>query len=340
MKILVTGGTGYVGACITAELVNAGHGVRLLVRRPSQVPVSLAPYDVEVTDVVEGDVLDADAVSAALDGCDAVVHAAAVYSLDARRAEEMLRTNERATELVLGGAVERGMDPVIHISSTVALTRSGGSGPDLPLGDVPMPYARSKVASERVARRLQDDGAPVVTVYPGGVLGPHDPYRGDESERLRWQVRGLMPVWPKGGNHVVDVRTVAAVLRAVMAPGRGPRRYVVPGHHVSGQTLYRTLSEVTGRRYPHLTLSPSVARNITALTEKVQRRVPGSWHVPTDLEGVEIAVRDTRVDDSAARVELGVEPLPFEQTVRDTVVWLVQSGRLPARYAGRALSRA
>ncbi len=338
MKILVTGGTGYVGAGITAELVRAGHDVRLLVRRRSQVPVSLAPYDVQVTDVVEGDVLDADAVGAVLDGCDAVVHAAAVYSLDARRADEMLQTNERATELVLGGAAERGLDPIVHISSTVALTRRGGGGADLPLGDVPSPYARSKVASERVARRLQDEGAPVVSVYPGGVLGPHDPYRGEEGERLRWQVRGLLPVWPRGGNHVVDVRTVAAVVRAVLEPGKGARRYVVPGHHSTGELIFGTLSKVTGRRLPRVTLPAGFALRFTALTEKVQRRLPGRWRVPTDLEGVEIVVRDTRMDDSAAREELGVEPLPFDRTVRDTLVWLVESGRLPARYAGRALA--
>jgi nucleoside-diphosphate-sugar epimerase len=64
-------------------------------------------------------------------------------------------------------------------------------GADLPLGDVELPYARSKIASEQVARRLQDAGAPVVTIYPGGVYGPHDPYRGEQSETLRWVLLGL-----------------------------------------------------------------------------------------------------------------------------------------------------
>jgi len=50
-----------------------------------------------------------------------------------------------------------------------------------------------------------------------------------------------------------------------------------------------------------------------------------------------LAARDTRVDDGPARTELGVAPAPFDRTVLDTVVWLVESGRMPARYAGRAL---
>jgi nucleoside-diphosphate-sugar epimerase len=225
---------------------------------------------------------------------------------------------------------------VVHISSTVALTRFGGSGPDLPLGDILSPYSRSKVASEMVARRLQDEGMPVVCVYPGAVLGPHDPYRGVQSELLRWQARGTFPLYPRGGMQVVDVRTVAAVVRAVLEPGRGPRRYVVPGTHVSAGLLYRTLAAVQGRRRPCVTAPGGVLRPLTRSLDVVQRRLPGRLHVPTDPEGVEMMVRDTRLDDRPARTELGVQPVPFEQSVRDTVAWLVESGRLPARYGPRS----
>ena len=338
MKVLVTGGTGFVGACIVAALVEDGHDVRLLVRSVESVATSLAPYGVDparLESLVTGDVLDTDAVATAIDGCEAVVHAAAVFSLDTRRTDEVLRTNERAAELVLGQACAAGLDPVVHISSTVTLSRFAGSGPDLPLGDISSPYSRSKVAGEVVARRLQDEGRPVVCVYPGAVLGPHDPYRGVQSELLRWQARGTFPLYPRGALHVVDVRTVAAVVRAVMEPGRGPRRYVVPGAHVGADLLYPTLATLQGRRRPHLSPPATVLRGLTRLLDVVQRRLPGRLHMPTDPEGIELLVRDTRLDDSPARTELGVQPVRFEQSVRDTLVWLVDSGRLPARYGPR-----
>lgn len=338
MNVLVTGGTGFVGACVVAALVEDGHDVRLLVRRAAQVATSLAPYGVgtdRLEGVVEGDVLDEGAVAGALEGCDAVVHAAAVFSLDSRRAAEVERTNERATRVVLGRACDRGLDPVVHVSSTVALTRFGGTGPDLPLGDIPLPYSRSKVASEKVARGFQEAGHPVVCVYPGAVLGPNDPYRGDQSERLRWQARGTFPFYPPGGLHVVDVRTVADVVRAVMVSGAGPRRYVVPGTHVDARLLYSTLARVQGRRRPFLPAPVPVLRSMTRSVDLVQRRLPGRVHMPVDPEGLEMLVRDTRMDDTPARTELGVVPVPFEQSVRDTVAWLVDSGRLPARFAPR-----
>src|SRR5512132_1938409 len=99
-------------------MAGAGHDLRLLVRRSEQVRASLGPLGVEVADIVVGDVLDERVVSRAVEGCEAVVHAAGIFSFDPRRAEDMRRTNARATELVLGSAVERGLNPVVYVSST------------------------------------------------------------------------------------------------------------------------------------------------------------------------------------------------------------------------------
>lgn len=342
MDVLVTGGTGFVGACTVGRLLDAGHRVRLLVRRPEQVETSLRPWGHSRDDlagVVVGDVRDETAVGAALDGCDAVVHAAAVFSFDPRHAREVLDTNERAAEAVLEAACEQGLDPVVHVSSTVALTRYGGSDPSLPIGDIRRPYTRSKIAGEVAARRLQDAGHPVVAVYPGAVLGPHDPYRGENSERLRWIARGTFPLYSTGGLHTVDVRTVADVVAAVLLPGQGARRYVVPGEHVDARRYFTTVARVQGRRRPCLTLPRGVAIATTVPVNLVQRWIPGRAHYPVDVEAIEVLARDTRFDHAPARTELGVEPVPFEESVRDTLTWLVESGRLPRRYAPREPAR-
>lgn len=333
MKVFVTGGTGFVGSHIVVALVAAGHDVRLLVRRPEQVPTTFAPHGISPVDVVVGDVRDAELVGHGLAGCDAVVHAAAVFSLRPRDARTVAETNAAATRIVLDAAVAAGADPVIHVSSTVALARRGGSGPDLPLGDQEDPYARSKLESERIARELQQAGAPVVSVYPGGVLGPHDPYLGEQNNRLAWAVRGLFPIWPQGGSHTVDVRDVAATVAACLEPGRGPRRYVVPGAHVDGDLYFSTIASTIGRRRPHIEPSPWIARALCTSMRPLNAALPGRWYYPADAEGVSLFERDTRFDDSPARVELGVAPRSFVQSLRDTVEWLVEAGHLPPRFS-------
>lgn len=339
-RVFVTGGTGFVGSWIAAALLEAGHGVRLAVRRPEQVAKTFAGRDVVPDDVQVVDLFDSASVRGALEGCDAAVHAAAVFSLDPRRRDETLSTNERATRTVLEAAVAAGCDPVIHISSTVALARRGGTDSSLPLGDLDLPYSKSKIASERVARSLQDQGAPVVSVYPGSVYGPADPYLGEQATRLAWVARGLFPIWPTGGMHAVDVRDTAAVVEACLRPGRGPRRYVVPGHHMTAADLYGAVGGAIGRRRPHVSVPARMVPAVTAPMDALHRVLPRAWRYPADREGAELVARDTRFDTSPAERELGVHARPLEESVRDTVMWLVDEGRLPAKYRRRAQARA
>src|SRR5829696_1635562 len=104
MKVLVTGGTGFVGSHTVKAVIDAGHEPRLLVRSAGRLAPALEPLGVRDAQHVVGDATDADAVRRAMDGCDAVVHAAAIFSYDAREARAMQRVNARATEVVLGAA--------------------------------------------------------------------------------------------------------------------------------------------------------------------------------------------------------------------------------------------
>lgn len=104
--------------------------------------------------------------------------------------------------------------------------------------------------------------------------------------------------------------------------------------------LYGTLAAVTGRRYPHIVVPPAIVGPMTASVDALHRLLPTSWHFPADHEGAMVSAADTRMDDSAARTELRIEPRAFEETVRDTVVWMARSGHIPRRAAGRALTAA
>jgi nucleoside-diphosphate-sugar epimerase len=185
-----------------------------------------------------------------------------------------------------------------------------------------------------VARELQDAGAPVVIVQPGAVYGPHDPHLSDQMRRLRDVLQGRYPLWPTGGFHAVDVRDVAAVHAAVLHPGQGPRRLIVPGHRLDGARLFGTLRSVTGRRLPYLPVPAAAALPFAWAASTAQRVLP--FRVPLEYEGAMACAYDTRYDDRRARDELGVLPRPLGTTFLDAVRWLHAAGHVTARQAGAA----
>jgi dihydroflavonol-4-reductase len=123
MRVLVTGGTGYVGSHTVAALAEGGHEVRLLVRDSRRVTAALTPLDLQLPDLdtMVGDVTDPAAVDQAVRDCEAVVHAGSVYSFDSRDAGRIRQVNVRGTDLVLGVAHRAALDPIVYVSSIVAL---------------------------------------------------------------------------------------------------------------------------------------------------------------------------------------------------------------------------
>jgi nucleoside-diphosphate-sugar epimerase len=334
--VVVTGGSGYLGSHAIAALAAAGHRIRVLARSPERVTVALEPLGIAGVETVTGDVTDPAAVERALEGADAVLHAASVFSMDARRADEMRAVNVRGTEIVLGSAHRRGLDPIVYVSSELALLPPAEGEvltPDSPVKEVSWPYCRSKAESELVARRYQREGAPVVSVLPAALWGPHDPHFGEGVTRATNVLKNRYPIVMRGGMHIADVRDVAAVLAAVMTPGRGPRSYMAAGHYISLPDLIRMHADLTSRRIRFATFPAWFLAGFGRAADVVQRRV--ATRLPWDAEGIWVMNCAARCDDSKTRNELGFQPRPLRDTFADTVRWLVEVGRLTRREAGR-----
>jgi nucleoside-diphosphate-sugar epimerase len=335
MKVLVTGGTGFVGSHSVKAIVDAGHDVRLLVRSPGRLKAALEPLGVGEVEHVVGDAVDAESVRRAMDGCEAVLHAAAVFSYDARDVGEMQRVNAQATEVVLGAARDAALDPIVHVSSYVALLPGAGELDDrAPVGDPRGVYARSKAETERMARQLQDDGAPVVITYPGMVWGPHDPHMGEAATFARSVLRGLVPMVPPGLAPIVDVRDVAAAHAAALRKSDGSRRYLLAGEAVPFAELVDILRRITGRRIVRFTGPAPLLLGMTAAGDVAQRILP--FRLPFNYGGVWVITHGRPLDGATTERALGIRFRPKEESVADMIRWMHAAGRLTDRQAGRA----
>lgn len=332
---MVTGGTGFVGAHSVRALVDAGHQVRLLVRDPSKIERSLTPLGVPPPEHVVGDMTDAGAVREAASGCDAALHCAALLALDRRRAGEVLRANPKGAEIVLGTCVELGMDPVIHVSSISALFRPGVSliHEDLPPTDWAVGYGRSKALAEEVARRYQAEGAPVVTTYPGTVVGPAaGELLGELADVIALHVRaGVMPLREAAWS-VIDVRDLGTIHAALVRPGLGPRRFVAGGNFLTMEGQAQVYRDLTGRRFPILPLPPSALRGVGSAMDLVMRMAPIRSLI--SAEGMAVLTHWAPTDDHRVHEELRIAYRDPRETFGAALRSLRAAGRLSARHLG------
>ena len=331
----LTGGTGFVGSHTVRHLLAHGHAVRLLVRDADKADrvlrtVGVDPASVEV---VIGDMGDAGAVAKLLDGADAVIHAAAAIGVTGRRAD-LVAQNVHGMENVVGAAVEQGLDPIIHVSTVAAFVPPDGPviTPDSALASPRTEYGRSKVAAERCARRLQDGGAPVTIVYPGGVVGPHQPTLDAMMEGLAGALGTVWPM-PKGGAAVIHVEDLAEALARMVEPGHGPRRFMLGGDYLTWTELADLCDELTGVRCRRLVVPGWLLVGLGAALDAAKR--VRSFDYPLTRDAAEVMVSMVPTDDRATEEALHLERRPARASIEEALRSLVADGHLAPERAGR-----
>lgn len=313
---MVTGASGFVGVHLVRRLLEDGWLVRTLDLRPT---VGVDPADVEHT---VADVRDGRAVGACLVGADLVYHLAAKITL-ASGDPEAWEINTVGPATVAAAAREAGVSRLVHCSSVHAfdLLRSR------PLLDEHSPrstdpgrpvYDRSKAAGEAAVRRVVDEGLDATIVNPTGIFGPVDFGPSRINAIIDQAARGHLPVVVEGGFDWVDVRDVVEGLVSASERGRRSESYLLPGHQATAMHLGRLAAGLNGHLGPVMALPAGMARLIAPLGERVGRLLHSEAFTPASIGTL---LDDPLVDGTKARTELGHDPRPLEDSVRDTVRW-------------------
>jgi dihydroflavonol-4-reductase len=310
-RVLVTGGTGFIGSHLVRALLVRGDEVRVAVRGTSPAK-ALEGLDVER---VTADVTDRRAVARAARGMERAFHVAGTTNLTLP-SEQLLHIHAEGTRWALEACLAAGVERVVHVSSVGAIgpARPGGALDERHVrsGSLGIPYADAKHAAEAEARRVAARGLDVVIACPAHVFGAGDE-RGSSTGVVRRFLLRRIPAYVDGAINVVDVQDVAAGLLACDERGRPGERYILGTRNYTWQRLFGELERISGVEGPAVRLPVGVA---IALAEAAARAPGPAFVTPAEIRA---ASRWWTYRSARARRELGWTTRPHEDTVEETV---------------------
>ena len=342
MKVFLTGATGFVGAHTALALLDAGHELRLLVRNPDRLNRYLSPFGYQVDDLVVADMREADVIAEGMQGCDAVLHAAAAVSLDPRKAEETYHNNFQGMKNVIGEACEQGIGNIVYVSSLSVVMQPGPEeiNERTPLADTQEAYSRSKRDSDEYVRELQSQGHPVQITYPSAIIGPDDPGLSEANHAL---VRFLSQMIPNttSGFQCVDVRDLAEshvyLLEHPVTADFQNARYIIGGHHYRWPEIRAHLEAVTGRCLLSPYIPGAVFRVLGAVTDLCKKIIP--FETPVSSEAMGYVTQWVPASSEKYLNHSGLAFRTPEQTFTDSLSWMLDAGHLKPKYAARLASQ-
>jgi len=325
VKVFVTGGTGFIGGEVARQLRQRGDEVVCLVRTPAKA----TKLEALGCELVAGDLADIGAIGAGLDGCDAAIHAAAVYEvgIPASQRQAMREANVGGTERVLGAALAAKTPKVVYVS-TVGIGQTHGEVIDesyeAPDGPFTSCYEETKWQAHQVAKKLIGEGLPCTIVQPGGVYGPGD--TSSIGQLLDQFLAGKMPLipFPELGICLAHVEDTAAGIVLALDKGKAGESYFLSGPVSTVREAIGIVAAASGRKAPKRALPVPLMKALTPigpLVGKMMGQPPNLRELISAADGVTFWATNEK-----ARRELGYSPRGLEEGLRAT---LEAEGKLP-----------
>ncbi len=338
--VLVTGGTGFVGSHMIADLLKAGHEVRTTVRDPTRNATLLNMLrQAGVADDAGLSVYAADLESdrgwaQAIEGCEFVHHIASPFpSHQPKDEQEVIRPAVEGTLRVLRFCRAAEVRRVVMTSSFAAIGYGHAAGVDrvfteadlTNLGAPLAPYIKSKTLAEQAAWRfVREEGGALefTSINPSGIFGPVlGPDYSSSVKLIQQMLDGGMPMVPRIFFGVVDVRDVVDIhLRAMRHPAAAGERFIaVSGPPISMLRVAQTLRFALGKDADKVAAKQApdwLLRGMALFNPKARQVLP-------DLGKVRLA------SNQKAREVLGWSPRSFEEAVVATAESLMRLRTAP-----------
>ena len=320
MKVFVTGGTGFIGGEVVRQLRGRGEEVICLVRNPGKA-TKLNELGCELA---SGDLGDEAALRKGMEGCDAAIHAAAMYEvgIPAKQHPAMYAANVAGTEHVLRAAQSAKVPKIVYVSTVGIFGNTHGKvvdeGYEHPGREFTSYYEETKLEAHRIAKRMMaEDDLPCVIVQPGGVYGPGDTSQVADLLEEFFAGRLFLLPFPDLGICLSHVEDIAAGILLGLDKGKAGETYVISGPATTMREAIQTVADLSGRKAPKRAMPTPLIKAMTPigpLVGKLMGQPPNLRELISSADGVTFWASH----EKASR-ELGYAPRGMEEGLRQTL---------------------
>jgi dihydroflavonol-4-reductase len=320
MRIFVTGATGFLGGAVVKRLLARGDEVVAYVRNPKKG----RPLEEAGCELALGDLSNTAAMRAGMEGCDAVIHGAAIYSVGVTKEQcrEMHEANVEGTVRAMAAALDAKVPRVVYVSTIVAFGDTGGLAADETFentGAHVSCYEETKyTAHVRVKRMMAERGLPCVVIQPAGIYGPND--HSELGDLLRRYIRNRLPamVLPETAVNLVYLDDAADGVILGLDKGRIGESYIIGGENTTMRDALGVAAELLDRKPPKL----SVPTPLLKLVAPAAPLFAPPLGLPPNLkEAITHSSGPTWwATSDKAKNELGYEPRSLREGMRDLLI--------------------
>ena len=331
-RVLVTGSSGFIGSAVTRHLVARELEVVALV----EAGVDTANLDTLAVKQVAGDVRSATDVRAAIAGCRAVLHVAALYRFWARDPGDFYSINVGGTRIVLAAARHEGVERMVYTSTVGTLGLEQVSG-DLSADETSFPdvrhlygsYKRSKYVAEHEVLRAAAEGLSVSLVLPTFPLGRGDRAPTPTGKLVLDFLNGRVPGYVDTVLNVAHVDDVAGGHVLALERGTSGRSYILGGENLTLKQILDKLAELTGLPSPKAKVPHAVAMGFAIFDQFFTGTLRGKEPRAT-VDAVRMGRKKMFASSAKAERELGYKVVPVEEALARAVRWFQAHGYVEA----------
>ncbi|MGQ7946202.1 NAD-dependent epimerase/dehydratase family protein [Flavobacterium sp. WC2509] len=274
--ILVTGGTGLVGAHLLIHLTEKGERVRAIYRNLENIQKTKSLFSLykkdslfEAIEWIQADILDIPTLEDAFQGITHVYHCAAMISFDPKDENRIRKTNIEGTANIVNFCLAYNIQKLCHISSIAALgdlaahetiiTEETEWNPEKLHSD----YAISKYGAEMEIWRGQQEGLQVVMINPGVIIGPG--FWDQGSGEFFTKIKNGFPFYTKGSTGYIAVTDVTTIMYQLMKSDIHGERYTLIAQNITFENILFSIADALKVKRPKFHATPLILNSLSQL---------------------------------------------------------------------------